>query len=113
MRDPFGVHRRRVRRAISHLLPGDAVVAFARDDITRDYWVITAQELVQLHTTGAVRARLRLDDTVGSVTDSSSGVSVRLSSRRDTGRAMIGTFRGPNDVTRRLADLVAARPSTE
>jgi len=113
MRDPFGMHRRRIRRAVSQLLPADSVAAFARDDITRDYWVITTHELVQLHTTGAVRARLLLDDAVGSVTDSSAGVSVRLSSRRDAGRALIGTFRGQNDVTRRLADLVTPEASRE
>lgn len=113
MRDPFGIHARRIRRALQgHLPGGDVVVAFARDDIEGDYWVLTSHELVQLHRTGAVRARLRLDEAVGSVTETSGGVSVRLSSRRDAGRSLLGSFRGGNDLTRRLAELVARQRPT-
>lgn len=106
MRDPFGLHARRIRRALAdHLEPGDTIAAFARDDVNGDDWVLTGRELIQLHK-GAVAARVSLDDATGEVSYNSIGVTVQIGSRR-AGRAQtLITFRKPNDLTRRLASII-------
>jgi len=96
----------RVRNALrGQLAPGDEVRAVARDEIGRDYWVVTDREVIQVKGR-AVAQRLPLADAVGTVTtQQAAGVTVRVSSRRTGGRQMLTSFRKPNDVTRRLAEL--------
>lgn len=98
--------RWRIRGALrGQLAPGDAIRAVARDEIGRDYWVLTDHELIQVKG-GAITQRMPLTGAVGSVTmQPPAGVTVRLSSRRTGDKQMLTSFRRPNDVTRRLADL--------
>ena len=106
--------RRRVRAALrDQLAPGDAIRACARDEIGRDYWVLTDRELIQVKGR-AVAQRILLGDAAGSVSaQQSAGVTVRVQSRRDRDRQLLTSFRRPNDVTRRLADLFEGSASSE
>jgi hypothetical protein len=114
MRDPLGIHARRIRRALTgHLQPDDTVQAFARDDALREYWVLTTRDLFQLHGGGAPLTRVALADIVGSVTHSSVGINVRIRSRQPNSRPLLASFSTPNEVTRRLVDLLEPRPAGE
>lgn len=110
MRDPFGVHTRRVRRGVSkHLLPGDEINSWDREYLQRDYWVLTAREIILLHSSGVVRHRVHLLDISGSVTQSAGGITIRVTPRRES-RTLIGTFRAHSDLTRALSELLSLRP---
>lgn len=97
--------RWRIRGALrGQLAPGDVIRAMARDEIGRDYWVLTDRELIQVKG-GAITQRMPLTDAIGSVTlQPPAGVTVRLSSRRTGNKQMLTSFRRPNALTRRLAE---------
>ena len=98
--------RWRIRAIVrSQLAPGDEIRAIARDEIGRDYWVLTDHELLQVKG-GVVAQRMALADAVVSVTmQPPAGITFRLSSRRAGNTQMLTSFRRPNAVTRRLAEL--------
>ncbi|MDQ1698401.1 MAG: hypothetical protein QOG34_264 [Frankiaceae bacterium] len=108
MRDPFGRHARRLRRALRDDLPAtEPIEAYARDDTQGDYWVLTGRELIVLGGAPlAPRGRVLLNDVVGAVTPATVGISAHVRSRTGSGAILIGAFRTPNGVTRRLAALL-------
>lgn len=105
--------RWRVRAALrGQLSDSDEIRAVARDEIGRDYWVLTARELIQV-SGGRVGQRMPLADAVGSVTTQpAAGITVRVSSRRTGNKQMLTSFRKPNELTRRLAELFEQRPDS-
>lgn len=106
MRDPFGVHRRRVRSALRQRVErGETIDAIARDEVARDYWVLTSRELLVLRH-GIVAQHIRIGDAIGAVSEQAAGVSVRVHSRQPADGQLIGSFRAHNDLTRRLAVLL-------
>jgi hypothetical protein len=112
MRDPFGVHRRRVRSALQkRMQPGETIDAIARDEIARDYWVLTSREVLRLRQ-GVVAQHIRLSDALGAVTEQGVGVTVRVHSRQPADGQMLATFREHNELTRRLA-TVLQRPLSD
>ncbi len=106
--------RWRIRAALlGQLAAGDEVRAAARDEIGRDYWVLTDRELIQVKGR-AIAARMLLTDAAGTVTaQQSAGVTIRVHSRRNRDKQLLTSFRKPNAVTRRLADLFEGSASTE
>lgn len=103
--------RWRVRSAVRvELAVGDEVRAIARDEIGRDYWVLTHREIVRFDGRKIVQ-RMALADAVGTVTTQpSAGVTVRVHSKRTADTHMLTSFRKPNDVTRGLAERFAHQP---
>ena len=91
-----------------HLRPGDTLQVVAVDDVTGDYWVITGHEVIVL-AGGEIKARFELDQLQGEVSETSTGVEVRL---RDatTGDLSIAAFRRPNRVTQRLSTELGNAP---
>jgi hypothetical protein len=115
MRDPFGVHRRRVRAVLERRArpgekPRDEIVAIEREGLTRDYWVLTSRELLCVRQ-GVVAQHITLTDAVGEVTEQPIGVTIRVHSRQAGYGQMLATFRGSNELTQRLA-AVLHRPAT-
>lgn len=105
MRDPLGRHARRVRRALEGRLGADETVeVFARDALDGDYWVVTTTNLIRI-ARSELRARISLAEAVGNVRETALGVTVRVSTKRG-GPPLVTTFRKPNDVTRRLSELL-------
>jgi len=86
------------------LRPGDSLQVVAIDEVSGDYWAITAQELVII-AAGAIKTRFDLDTLQGEVSTTPSGVEVRLRTA-GTGELNIAAFRRPNRVTERLAALL-------
>ena len=103
--------RWRVRSALrGELAAGDEIRAMARDEIARDYWVLTDREILR-YDGRKVAQRMPLDDAVGTITTQpSAGVTVRVHSRRTADTHMLTSFRKPNDVTRGLAERFAQHP---
>jgi hypothetical protein len=83
------------------LRPGDSLQLVAVDDVTGDYWVITGQEVIVLGD-GEIKSRFDLEQLQGDVSETATGVEVRL---RDatTGGLSIAAFRRANRVTERLS----------
>jgi hypothetical protein len=99
----------RAAKAIDgHLREGDSLQHVAVDDVTGDYWITTAHELI-LVADSAIKVRYPFERLRGEVTTSAAGVDVRV---RDAGGQglSIASFRRPNKVTERLATLLAATP---
>jgi hypothetical protein len=95
-----------VRAALrGQLAPGDEIRAMARDEISRDYWVVTDGEVIRMHGR-SVAQRMPLTEAIGAVTvQPPAGVTIRIHSRRDSENRMLTSFRKPNGVTRRLAEV--------
>ena len=91
------------------LRPGDSLQVVAVDDVTGDYWVITAHEVIVL-ADGEIKARFELEQLHGEVSERPSGVEVRL---RDTttGELNIASFRRANRVTQRLSTHLGDTPA--
>jgi len=106
--------RWRVRSAVSGALaPGDEIRAIARDEIGRDYWVLTDREIIRFDGRKIVQ-RMSLSDAVGTITTQpSAGVTVRVHSHRTADTHMVTSFRKANDVTRGLAARFEHQPETE
>lgn len=92
------------------LAAGDEIRATARDEIGRDYWVVTDRELIQVKGRAVVQ-RMLLSEAVGTVIPQpSAGITVRVSSRRTGDKQMLTSFRKPNAVTRHLTELFDRPP---
>jgi hypothetical protein len=91
------------------LRPGDSLQVVAVDDVTGDYWVVTGQEVVVL-ADGEIKSRFDLDGLEGEVTETPTGVEVRLRAAI-TGALSIAAFRRANRVTERLASHLGSAPS--
>lgn len=103
----LGLGGRRARAAVSaQLQPGDEIKAIARDEIARDYWVLTSREVLRVRQ-GVVVQRLALAGAAGAVTEQQIGVTIRVHTRQPSDGHMVGTFRSHNDLTRRLAAVLA------
>ena len=106
MRDLFGLHRRRVRSALRDRIGSDTIEAVERDVVAGDYWVLTSREFLRLRQ-GVVAQHMNVGNIAGSVTEQPEGVTIRVHSRQPGEGQMLGTFRGQNDLTRRLAELLS------
>jgi hypothetical protein len=102
--------RWRVRAALrGQLALGDQVRAAARDEVSRDHWVVTDQEVIRIKGR-TVAQRMSLADAVVAIsTQPSAGITIRIHSRRNGENRMLTSFRKPNAVTRRLAELSESR----
>lgn len=95
----------RASRALEgHLADGDALQMLASDDVTRNYWCLTKQDLIVLQG-DAIVARLPLERMQGEVRTTASGTDVRVSDGKG-GQLLIASFRRPNKVTRQLASIL-------
>ena len=101
---------RRANRALAgHLAEGDALQVVASDDVTRNYWCLTKQDLVVLHGDRIV-GRVPLERLHGEVRSAPSGTEVRVTDTKG-GSVLIASFRRANKLTKRLAALLAAGPT--
>jgi len=95
-----------VRAALrGQLALDDQIRAAARDEITRDRWVVTDQEVIRIKGRTVVQRMFLADAVVAISTQPSAGVTIRMQSRRTGENRMLTSFRKPNAVTRRLAEL--------
>jgi hypothetical protein len=109
----LGFGGRRARAAArAQLQPGDAIQAMARDEIARDYLVLTDRELLRVRQ-GVVVQRLAVTNAGGAVTEQPIGVTIRVHTRQPSDGHMVSTFRTHNDLTRRLADILGQPNASE
>lgn len=110
MGDRLGLGGRRARRVVrAQLQPGDVIEAVARDEIARDYLVLTNRELIRLRQ-GVVVQRISVVNAGGAVTEQAIGVTIRVHTRQPSDGHMVSTFRTHNDLTRRLAAVLGPPP---
>jgi hypothetical protein len=101
----------RARRALEgHLADGDALEVLASDDVTRNHWCLTKQDLVVLKG-DAVIGRLPLERMHGEVRSTASGTEVRVTDTKG-GPVLIASFRRANKLTKRLAALLGDADSS-
>jgi hypothetical protein len=111
MRKRLGLGGRRARAAVrAHVQPGDAIEAVARDDIARDYLVLTSRQLFRVRQ-GVVVQRMEVTSAGGAVTEQATGVTIRVHTRQPSDGHMVSTFRTHNDLTRRLAAMLQPPPA--
>lgn len=96
----------RASRALEgHLADGDALQMVASDDVTRNYWCVTKQDLIVV-AGDAIVARLPLERLHGQVRSTANGTEVRVTDNKG-GPVLIASFRRPNKVTKQIAALLA------
>ena len=96
----------RASRALEgHLAEGDSLQVVASDDVTRNHWCLTEQDLIVLDGDSIV-ARLPLERMHGEVRSTPSGVEVRLTDTKG-GPVLIASFRRANKLTKQIAALLA------
>ena len=96
----------RASRALEgHLADGDALQVLASDDVTRNYWCLTKQDLIVLQGDTIV-ARLPLERMHGEVRSSHGGTEVRVTDTKG-GPVLIASFRRANKLTKQLAAMLA------
>ena len=95
----------RASRALEgHLADGDALQLLASDDVTRNYWCLTKQDLIVLNGDTIV-ARVPLERMHGEVRSTPSGIEARVTDGKG-GPLLIASFRRPNKVTKQLASML-------
>ena len=100
----------RANRALAgHLAEGDALQVVASDDVTRNYWCVTKQDLIVLQA-DRILGRVPLERLHGEVRSTPSGTEVRVTDTKG-GPVLIASFRRANKLTRHLADLLAPGPT--
>ena len=101
----------RASRALEgHLADGDALQVIASDDVTRNYWCVTKQDLIVLNG-DTIAARLPLARMHGEVRTTSSGTEVRVSDAKG-GAVLIASFRRANKLTKHLSAMLAGPASS-
>ena len=96
----------RASRALEgHLADGDALQVLASDDVSRNYWCLTKQDLIVLKG-DAIVGRVPLERLHGEVRSTSNGIEVRVTDTKG-GRVLIASFRRANKLTKQLAALLA------
>jgi hypothetical protein len=95
----------RASRALEgQLADGDALQVVATDDVTRNYWCLTKQELVVLKDDKIV-SRVALERLQGEVRDTANGTEVRVTDATG-GAVLIAGFRRANKLTAQLAAML-------
>ena len=95
----------RASRALEgKLADGDALQVVAADDVTRNYWCLTKQELVVLDG-DVIAARIVLRQMQGEVRSGAAGTEVRVSDAKG-GPVLIASFRRANKLTAQLATML-------
>src|SRR5690348_5201381 len=98
----------RASRALEgHLADGDSLQVVASDDVTRNYWCLTKQDLIVLKGNEIV-ARVPLERVHGEVRSTSNGTEVRVTDTKG-GPVLIASFRRANKLTNQLAALLAGQ----
>lgn len=95
----------RASRALEgHLADGDALQVLATDDVTRNYWCVTKQDLIVLKGDTIV-SRIPLERMHGEVRSMPGGTEVRVTDTKG-GPVLIASFRRANKLTKHLATML-------
>lgn len=95
----------RASRALEgKLADGDALQVVAADDVTRNYWCLTKQELVVLDG-DVIVARVAFDRMQGEVHSAATGTEVRVGDATG-GPVLIASFRRANKLTAQLGTML-------
>jgi hypothetical protein len=96
----------RASRALEgQLADGDALQVVATDDVSRNSWCLTKQELVVLDG-DVIVSRIAFDRMHGEVRPAATGTEVRVRDAKG-GPVLIASFRRANTLTSRLVAILA------